>query len=114
MRPTDWPLRISSNSNLTHVRLRRQSRRESREYVRHYGWRIRMSFRVSAIVVSALLTSAGPVLAADVKPDVEFHHKDGKSQIFDLDLNNGQKFVVRIKDTCPDAFDYSYAGLERG
>ena len=49
-----------------------------------------------------------------VKPDVTFKHPEGKAKIFDLDLNHGQKFVVRIENTCPAAFDYSYEGVERG
>lgn len=50
----------------------------------------------------------------EVKPDVRFDHLDAKSRIYDLDLNHGQKFIVRVENTCPDAFDYSYSGLSRG
>ncbi len=46
--------------------------------------------------------------------DITIDHSGGTSKIFDLDLNHGQKFVVRVTNTCPDAFDYSYAGVERG
>lgn len=48
------------------------------------------------------------------EPAVEFKHNEGKARIFDLDLNHGQRFVVRISGTCPDAFDYSHEGVERG
>lgn len=51
---------------------------------------------------------------AEVKPDVVFNHLEGKSKIFDLNLNDGQVFVVRIDKTCPTSFDYSYVEVERG
>lgn len=50
----------------------------------------------------------------EVKPDVIFKHTDGEAKIFDLDLNHGQQFVVRIAETCVEAFDYSYASIKRG
>jgi hypothetical protein len=48
------------------------------------------------------------------KSSVTFSHKNDKAKIFDLDLENRQPFIANITDTCPDEFDYSYAGIERG
>ena len=47
-------------------------------------------------------------------PDVTFAHDEGKARIYDLDLNHGQRFVVRVSRTCPAAFDYSYESVPRG
>ena len=56
----------------------------------------------------------GETKIGDVKPDVIFKHTEGKPKIYDLDLNHGQKFVVRIDQTCLGAFDYSYTSVARG
>lgn len=76
---------------------------------------------VMLVVAPSALRAQAPAVTpsaggspASPKPDVVFDHLDGKSKIFDRDFNDGQKFVVRITNTCPDAFDYPYVGVERG
>jgi hypothetical protein len=77
-----------------------------------------MWFRACGAILTVALFPLIAVAAAPAPtpptPDVVFKHPEGKARIFTLDLNPGQRFVVQIQDTCPDAFDYSYVGIERG
>jgi len=52
--------------------------------------------------------------AAAVKPNVLFDHKTDSVKIFDLDLEDGQQFLVHIVNTCPQEFDYPYVAVARG
>lgn len=72
--------------------------------------------RALAVVIAVCVPSGAIAQTAskDVQPAVVFQHLDGKPKIYSLDLNHGERFVVRIDRTCVDAFDYSYAGIERG
>jgi hypothetical protein len=78
------------------------------------GWSVLAALIAFAPASSAQQTTPADAKKPEVKPDVRFDHLDGKSRIYDLDLNHGQKFIVRIENTCPDAFDYSHSGLPRG
>jgi hypothetical protein len=80
-----------------------------------------MRYYKAAAAAVAIAILAGPAFAqttdkkTDVKDaDVTFDHLDGTPKIFNLSLGDGQKFTVRIKNTCPDAFDYSYQGVKSG
>jgi hypothetical protein len=48
------------------------------------------------------------------KADVEFNHKVDKSKIYALDLRDRETFLIRVQQTCPDAFNYLTTGVERG
>lgn len=73
--------------------------------------------RSSALLAVALLFAAGPLLRAEApasaKADVEYDHLEGTSRIFMLEVSDKHGFVVRIKNTCPDAFDYKSTGVEK-
>ena len=47
------------------------------------------------------------------KVHATFNHLEPTPKIFDLELNDRQTFTVRISNTCPDAFEYSFVGVER-
>lgn len=69
-------------------------------------------------MVCVLVFWSGAALAQEKtadgrKPNVVFDHLKNKVQIFDLDLEDGEEFVVRIANTCEAAFDYPYVALER-
>ena len=48
------------------------------------------------------------------KPNVVFDHKTDSVKIFDLDLEDGQTFLIHIQNTCPQEFDYPYVAVARG
>ena len=87
--------------------------------------------RLSTAVIAGFLTAALPAAAQQApitpgrtaaaqasvdatKPNIVFNHLKDTAKIFDLDLEDGETFIVRIQSTCPDAFDYPYVGLARG
>jgi hypothetical protein len=72
-----------------------------------------LPFLCLAVLCPAVVAAQGGAAKAP-EPDVTFEHLDGKPRIYSLDLNHGQRFVVRIDKTCLSAFDYSYEGVVRG
>lgn len=77
-----------------------------------------MRFTCALIVCLCLPAAAAaqagaPAEPQETNPHVRFDHLKSEVQIFDLDLEDGESFVVRISNTCPDAFDYPYIPLPR-
>lgn len=75
-------------------------------------------FTIVLPMVCVLVFWSGAAMAQEKtadgrKPNVVFDHLKNKVQIFDLDLEDGEEFVVRIANTCEAAFDYPYVAIER-